>query len=113
MFFILAESVLSSSYITFALDACVARSTGNAVMFFKLMKTGTYLQACLLSMFADEMRFVYIERLPRAMKEGKKETRFLVSDLVRMLMFEDEEDALDFLSHCGFQLFEEVQWLTI
>ena len=37
---------------------------------------------------------------------GGSETYYSLSDLIFNLMFEDEEDALEFLAHCGFAVSE-------
>ena len=40
----------------------------------------------------------------RVLRSGKQEVNFPISDLVRMLMFEDESDAADFTEQCGLEV---------
>ncbi len=50
------------------------------------------------------MRLEAIKVLNRVLRAGKQETPFPLTDLTRMLLFEDEEDAEEFALHCGLEV---------
>ena len=52
----LPEDVTPSHFIRFALDIITARETKNYIRFFRLVKGTTYLNACILRRYFNEMR---------------------------------------------------------
>eukprot|EP00602_Paraphysomonas_sp_CaronLab_P013855 CAMPEP_0185042380 /NCGR_PEP_ID=MMETSP1103-20130426/42318_1 /TAXON_ID=36769 /ORGANISM="Paraphysomonas bandaiensis, Strain Caron Lab Isolate" /LENGTH=2072 /DNA_ID=CAMNT_0027582443 /DNA_START=109 /DNA_END=6324 /DNA_ORIENTATION=+ len=102
----IGEEVLAHPSIQFALKVVRARRVGNYAAFFRLLRTSNFLQACALFKYVGFMRMEALKVMNRVLRSGKQEVNFPISDLVRMLMFEDESDAADFTEQCGLEVME-------
>lgn len=100
----LPKDILQTSSVRFAVDVWVARKTNNYAAFFKLLLEANYLQACCMFRYVGDMRFVALKSISRTYRAGKIESYLPIHELVVSLMFEDNEDVLDFLDHCGLEV---------
>lgn len=81
-----------------------ARRSGNYAAFFRLLRTGNYLQACAMFKYVGFMRLEGLKVMNRVLCAGKSESQILLEDLTRMLLFEDDQDTEDFVTHCGLEV---------
>ena len=97
--------VLASVQVQFALRVWASLKTENSAKFFKLLRCADVLQACLMHRYVGPMRLTAIKKMARGFFKGLGvETYYPLKDLMKNLLFEDEEDALEFLDHCGFEV---------
>jgi hypothetical protein len=87
----LPTRVLTSSAVKFALEAVIAQNNANWVRFFHLVRSGTYLQACLLHSRFPRVRAEALRRMASSIKGS-----YSLEKIVRVLGFEDVEEAADF-----------------
>eukprot|EP01038_Epipyxis_sp_PR26KG_P007816 gene7816-10618_t len=103
----LSNEVLNSPELRFALEVWGALKTENYAKFFRLLREATLLQACLMFRYVGEVRLQAIKKIVKTHhQKGTPPTRYPLSDIINLLMFESEEDALEFIQHCGFQMEE-------
>ena len=99
------SDVLASVQVQFALRVWASLKTENSAKFFKLLRSADLLQGCLMHRYVGPMRLTAIKKMARGFFKGLgAETYYPLKDLMKNLLFEDEEDALEFLDHCGFEV---------
>ncbi|KAM6978448.1 germinal-center associated nuclear protein-like [Tautogolabrus adspersus] len=98
------EEVRNSPEVKFAVQAFAAVNSNNFVRFFKLLKGASYLASCLLHRYFNEVRAKALKILNIAYTNGPQSTAFPVDDVVRMLMFENVEEAMDFIQQYGINV---------
>ena len=99
------SDVLESVQVQFALRVWASLKTENSAKFFKLLRSADLLQGCLMHRYVGPMRLTAIKKMARGFFKGLgAETYYPLKDLMKNLLFEDEEDALEFLDHCGFEV---------
>jgi hypothetical protein len=81
-----------------------ARRAGNYAAFFRLLRTGNYLQACAMFKYVGFMRLEGLKVMNRVLCAGKSDTQIPLPELTRMLLFEDDDDAEEFVTHCGLEV---------
>lgn len=107
------SDVLASVQVQFALRVWASLKTENSAKFFKLLRSADLLQACLMHRYVGPMRLTAIKKMARGFFKGLgAETYYPLKDLMKNLLFEDEEDALEFLDHCGFEVRTPLLYLT-
>lgn len=97
----LPADILHSPEIQYALSVYMAMETNNYVKFFSLVRTTTYMNACILLRYFTQVRVkalstilkAYVPRGPVAMS---------ISYLTYILAFEDFEQCSTFLEYYGF-----------
>ncbi|XP_072850394.2 germinal-center associated nuclear protein [Pogona vitticeps] len=95
-------SVRNSPEVRFSVQAFAALNSNNFVRFFKLVQTASYLNACLLHCYFNQIRKDALKSLNIAYTvNAQRSTIFPLDNLVRMLLFRDFEDAADFISYYG------------
>ena len=87
----LSTQVLISGPVQFALEAFRAQNDSNWVRFFNLVRSGTYLQACLMHARFPRIRAEALRRMASSIKGA-----YSLEKLVRVLGFEDADEASDF-----------------
>ncbi|KNC49054.1 uncharacterized protein AMSG_05013 [Thecamonas trahens ATCC 50062] len=104
----LPAELLASPDLAFALDVVQAFKTGNYAKFFNLVRSTTYLNACLIHKFFNPMRSVALRTMNRAYRSvagpiagAKVVDPIPVEYLVGVLGFETETEAIAFLQHHG------------
>ncbi|XP_053352443.1 germinal-center associated nuclear protein [Clarias gariepinus] len=92
------KEVRDSVEMKFAVQAFAALNSKNFVRFFKLVKAASYLSGCILHRYFNQVRCTALQVLNIAYTVGsQRSTTFPVEDLVRMLMFRNASEAIDFL----------------
>ncbi|XP_040842702.1 germinal-center associated nuclear protein [Ochotona curzoniae] len=95
-------AVRNSAEVTLAVQAFAALNSNNFVRFFKLVRSASYLNACLLHCYFSQIRKDALRALNMAYTVStQRSTAFPLDSVVRMLLFRDGEEATDFLSYHG------------
>ncbi|XP_026354607.1 germinal-center associated nuclear protein isoform X1 [Ursus arctos] len=95
-------AVRNSSEVKFAVQAFAALNSNNFVRFFKLVQSASYLNACLLHCYFNQIRRDALRALNIAYTVStQRSTVFPLDGVVRMLLFRDCEEATDFLNYYG------------
>ncbi|XP_058588291.1 germinal-center associated nuclear protein isoform X1 [Neofelis nebulosa] len=96
------SAVRNSSEVKFAVQAFAALNSNNFVRFFKLVQSASYLNACLLHCYFNQIRKDALRALNIAYTVStQRSTVFPLDGVVRMLLFRDCEEATDFLNYHG------------
>ncbi|XP_012635523.2 germinal-center associated nuclear protein [Microcebus murinus] len=94
--------VRNSSEVKFAVQAFAALNSNNFVRFFKLVRSASYLNACLLHCYFNQIRKDALRALNFAYTVStQRSTLFPLDGVVRMLLFRDCEEATEFLNCHG------------
>ncbi|KAM6349228.1 LOW QUALITY PROTEIN: germinal-center associated nuclear protein [Alca torda] len=97
--------VRNAPEVRFAVQAFAALNSNNFVRFFKLVQAASYLNACLLHCYFNQIRKDALKSLNIAYTVSTQRcTAFPLDHLVRMLLFEDCEEATDFISYYGLSV---------
>uniref|UniRef100_A0A8C3LCU0 Germinal-center associated nuclear protein n=1 Tax=Chrysolophus pictus TaxID=9089 RepID=A0A8C3LCU0_CHRPC len=97
--------VRNSPEVRFAVQAFAALNSNNFVRFFKLVQAASYLNACLLHCYFNQIRKDALKSLNIAYTVSTQRcTVFPLDHLVRMLLFKDCEEATDFISYYGLSV---------
>eukprot|EP00871_Galdieria_phlegrea_P004457 jgi/Galph1/5011/GphlegSOOS_G3601.1 len=93
--------VLRSEQVRFALKVYQTLRQTNYIQFFRLLKSATYLVACMM-----QKHFLFIRKsaLLIMQKCYSRFPEFPVEELERMLLFEDKEDAISFCESLGYSI---------
>ncbi|XP_007946869.1 germinal-center associated nuclear protein [Orycteropus afer afer] len=95
-------AVRNSSEVKFAVQAFAALNSNNFVRFFKLVQSASYLNACLLHCYFNQIRKDALRALNVAYTVStQRSTTFPLDSVVHMLLFQDGDEATDFLSYHG------------
>ncbi|XP_068963305.1 germinal-center associated nuclear protein-like isoform X2 [Petaurus breviceps papuanus] len=98
-------NVRNSPEVKFAVQAFAALNSNNFVRFFKLVRSASYLNACLLHCYFNQIRKDALRALNVAYTVStQRSTSFPLDNLVPMLLFRDSEEATDFLSYYGLSV---------
>ncbi|NWI88330.1 GANP protein, partial [Pitta sordida] len=99
--------VRNSPEVRFAVQAFAALNSNNFVRFFKLTQAASYLNACLLHGYFNQIRKDGLKSLNVAYTVSTQRcTAFPLDHLVRMLLFRDSEEATDFISYYGLSVLD-------
>ncbi|XP_040417689.1 germinal-center associated nuclear protein isoform X2 [Cygnus olor] len=97
--------VRNSPEVRFAVQAFAALNSNNFVRFFKLVQAASYLNACLLHCYFNQIRKDALKSLNIAYTVSTQRcTLFPLDHLVRMLLFKDCEEATHFISYYGLSV---------
>ncbi|NXH20252.1 GANP protein, partial [Bucco capensis] len=97
--------VRNSPEVRFAVQAFAALNSNNFVRFFKLVQAASYLNACLLHGYFNQIRKDALKSLNVAYTVSTQRcTAFPLDHLVRMLLFKDCEEATDFVCYYGLSV---------
>ncbi|XP_065269513.1 germinal-center associated nuclear protein [Emys orbicularis] len=98
-------AIRNSAEVRFAVQAFAALNSNNFVRFFKLVRAASYLNACLLHCYFNQIRRDALKSLNIAYTVNtQRSTVFPLDNLVRMLLFRDCEEATDFISYYGLSV---------
>lgn len=100
----LKPDIQKSPEVKFAMDVYSALDKNNYVRFFKLVKTTTYLNACVLMRYFVQVRNKALETLLRSYSNRSMSVQYPLSKLVRVLGFDDTESAADFFISHGLKI---------
>ncbi|KAK7083595.1 Germinal-center associated nuclear protein [Halocaridina rubra] len=97
------DEVQKSPNVIYALKVFLALKSNNFVKFYKLIRSGTYLQGCILHRYFQQVRSKALDTYFKAYVVVKS-LSFPLSYIIHTLGFEDETDATTYLSFHGIQV---------
>nr|CAD7458500.1 unnamed protein product [Timema tahoe] len=100
----LRPEIRHSAEVKFALSVHSAIKCNNYVRFFKLVRQTSYLNACVLERYFFQVRSWGLLIIIDAHCHLAKQSLLPVRDLLRILAFEEELEALVFLDHFGLEV---------
>ncbi|KAG8235937.1 hypothetical protein J437_LFUL017162 [Ladona fulva] len=100
----LRQEIQQSTPVRFAVQVYFALSSGNYVRFFNLVKSASYLNACLMHRYFNQVRTKALAAIARSYSFQSKVAQFPVSNLVNILNFESLEQGEMFCEHYGLEL---------
>ncbi|XP_052873486.1 uncharacterized protein LOC128278797 [Anopheles cruzii] len=95
-----ASGIVHSPEVQFALTVYFALDQNNHVRFFELVRSTTYMNACLLLRYFTQMRLKALDVLRKAYAV-RSMAEFSVQRLTEMLCFESETELVAFCEHYG------------
>lgn len=98
----LPSAVFKSAPIRFALDVYFAVQNNNCVKFFRLLRDTTYMNACILPCYFNQVRCKALEVMVQAFA-SRMPVNFTISYFTDLLAFEDTETACLFLEYLGLE----------
>ncbi|CAB3220695.1 unnamed protein product [Arctia plantaginis] len=99
----LPEAIQKSAPIAFAINVFNALDNNNYVRFFRLIKhEATYLQACILLRYFNDVRARALARIVKAYAP-RGGSRYPAEDMIRTLAFESIENLKSFINHYGLR----------
>ncbi|XP_053673702.1 uncharacterized protein LOC128723962 [Anopheles nili] len=102
----LPATIIHSSELQFALSVYFALEENNFVRFFQLVRSTTYMNACILLRYFTQVRQKALDVVRKAYAV-RATASFSLSYMTRVLGFEDEEDAEAFFDHYGITIDRE------
>ncbi|XP_078620785.1 germinal-center associated nuclear protein-like isoform X2 [Branchiostoma floridae x Branchiostoma japonicum] len=102
----LRPEVRNSPQMKFALQVFSALNNNNFVRFFKLLQAAPYLPACIMHRYLTQVRTQSIKVMNRAYSITGRTTQFPVSDYMRMMGFEDEDETAIFSEAFGLAVLD-------
>lgn len=100
----LRRDIQKSPEVKFALQIYSAFEKRNYVKFFKLIKSTTYLNACVLMRYFVQVRVKALETLIKCFTPPKSISFYPVQELTDSLFFDDVETTVDFMKTYGIGL---------
>ncbi|XP_071448238.1 germinal-center associated nuclear protein [Hetaerina americana] len=100
----LRPEIQQSIPVRFAVQVYFALSSGNYVRFFKLIKSATYLNACLMHRYFNQVRTKALAAFARSYSFPSKVAQFPLSDIVNLLKFESLQQGEMFCEHHSLEI---------
>lgn len=98
----LRDEIRNSQSVSFALKVFFAMDSNNYVSFFKLVRSTTYLNACLLLRYFNIMRFRALDRMILVYSPSTyKVAQIPLVEIQNLLAFEDQASTIAFLQDHG------------
>lgn len=101
------QEIQNSPEIKFALQVYSALDKNNYVRFFKYVQSTTYLNACILLRYFNQVRLHALRRILKSYSPRQPYTNFPIIELTNILAFEDCNSTREFLEYHGLSLNEE------
>ena len=97
----LEKRLIDSKEIRFALQVYFAIENSNYVRFFKLVKETTYMNACVLLRYFNQIRLKAIQITIRSYAPRKGGFNYSISYLTNVLAFQDDDITANYLNYHG------------
>ncbi|XP_070193610.1 germinal-center associated nuclear protein-like isoform X2 [Littorina saxatilis] len=97
----LRPQVRDSPEISFSVKMYSALNSNNYVRFFRVVKTASFLNACILHRYFNQIRGRALQVILRSYTAGAKKVGFPLQELMRLLAFEREEEVREFCAYYG------------
>ncbi|XP_071977632.1 germinal-center associated nuclear protein isoform X1 [Engystomops pustulosus] len=99
------ESVRNSKEVGFAIQVFAALNSTNYIRFFRLVRSASYLNSCILHCYFPQIRRDALRVINVAYTISyQRPTLFPLENIVRLLFFQDAEEATDFLTAYGLSV---------
>ena len=104
----LPSSIQKSQEVKFAIEVYSAIVSSNYVKFFKLVRKTTYLNACILLRYFNQVRVTALSIMVKAYcRTTSKPYLYPLYELIDILAFEEEKEATFFCEQVGLSLAED------
>eukprot|EP00079_Xenopus_tropicalis_P039104 XP_017952875.1 PREDICTED: germinal-center associated nuclear protein isoform X3 [Xenopus tropicalis] len=101
------STVLHSEEVKFAVQVFAALNSTNFVRFFKLIRSASYLNSCILHRYFNQIRRDALRVLNVAYTPSiQRPTLFPLESMLQMLFFQDTNEATEFLNSYGLSVSE-------
>ncbi|KAG9477438.1 hypothetical protein GDO78_002699 [Eleutherodactylus coqui] len=101
------ESVRNSEEVKFAVQIFAALNSTNFVRFFRLVRSASYLNSCILHCYFPQIRRDALRVMNVAYTISyQRTTLFPLENIIKSLFFQDAEEATDFLTAYGLSVNE-------
>ncbi|XP_018420104.1 PREDICTED: germinal-center associated nuclear protein [Nanorana parkeri] len=101
------ESVRNSAEVKFAVQVFAAFNSTNYVHFFKLVRSASYLNSCILHGYFSQIRRSALQVLNVAYTfSPQRPSLFPLEEIMRLLLFQDADQAAEFLTAYGLSVSE-------
>lgn len=97
----LEKRLIDSKEIRFALQVYFAIENSNYVRFFKLVKETSYMNACVLLRYFNQIRLKAIQITIRSYAPRKGGFNYSISYLTNVLAFQDDDTTANYLNYHG------------
>lgn len=97
----LRPEILNSPEVRFAISVYLAMESNNYVKFFSLVRSTTYMNACILLRYFTQVRVKALKIMQKAYV-ARAPITLSVSNLTYILAFEDDDQCTVFLEYYGF-----------
>lgn len=94
----LRPDVRNTTYINYALQVYAALNSNNFVRFFRLVRGGSFLCACIMHRYFTQVRKKALQILIKAYRKG---VQLPLDDLLRTMGFDDQNEAAQFCQFFG------------
>lgn len=108
----LPKSVQNSPEIKFAIKVYFSLDSNNYYKFFKLVRETTYLNACILLRYFNQVRLRALSIMVKAYCRTTS-TAFPLYELIDILGFEDENEAIYFCEQVGLNLSNDEMYILL
>ncbi|KAM5153155.1 germinal-center associated nuclear protein [Mantella aurantiaca] len=99
------ESVRNSAEVKFAVKVFAAFNSTNYVRFFRLVRSASYLNSCILHCYFGQIRRAALQVMNTAYTiSPQRSTLFPLDEIVRLLLFQDADCASGFLTAYGLSV---------
>ncbi|XP_046575256.1 LOW QUALITY PROTEIN: germinal-center associated nuclear protein-like [Haliotis rubra] len=98
----LRSEVRTSTEIKFVIKVYTALNSNNYVRFFRLMKESSFLNACIIHRYFTQVRSRALQTMIKAF--GGKKSQFPLTELVRILSFDNVNEAAAFCQFYGLKV---------
>lgn len=95
------EAIRRSAEVKFAIDVYLAMANSNYVRFFNLVRSTSYMNACVLLRYFTQMRNLALQIIVKTYGTPKNIIVFPIESLSNILAFEDESACVQFLEFNG------------
>ncbi|XP_018319008.1 uncharacterized protein LOC108732612 [Agrilus planipennis] len=99
--------IQKSPEVKFAIQVYSAIDKNNYVRFFKLVKTTTYLNACILLRYFVQVRLKALKTILKSYSPRAPYTQFPLQELMKILAFENILSVVEFVEYYGLKINEE------
>ncbi|RWS13837.1 germinal-center associated nuclear protein-like protein [Dinothrombium tinctorium] len=106
------KEMRKSSEIKFAIKVYITFTNNNFIKFFELVKETSYLNACILHRFFNQIRFTALNIMRRTYSTTIQAAQYPAFELLRQLGFNDEEEIERFCDSLGLKLMNNNILLT-
>ena len=107
----LSEEIQKDPQVLFALKCFKAVNSNNYVLFFKLVKKASYLEACILKRYFYQVRKKAVQTILSAYVPGKQMINFPLDNIVSWLAFESGVECRKFLRMHGIESEDDIVFL--
>eukprot|EP00794_Sanderia_malayensis_P011995 gene11995-13233_t len=106
------QEIRDSQEVKFALEVFRALNSSNYVRFFKLLGAASYLMACIMQRYFNQIRSKGLLLMNRAYGAVNKPVPFLLKDITRLFAIDEEDEVSEFCQHYGMTVDEGLVYFS-